>query len=166
MSVDDSKAKLLSILQSHGTPLGLDDIQWAFESESTKDDLIAWIEEYLDEPTLLTRDELELYNSLSDTTKLELSSASHETVPLLDRDIKEAIAALKSSTSAIENHAKVLETQRELLSDLRKTNSRNDERTGSRHAQERSALTFAVRLILPFGVIPLIFIDRGYGLHD
>lgn len=146
MSDGAAKAKLLAILQSRGIPLGLDDVQWAFESGTTKAETIAWIEEYLNDVTLLTRDELDLYNAIGDSTKLELSSISHDIVPMQDRDLKEAIAALKSSTSAIENHAKVLETQRDMLLKLQNSNGGRDGPTAmsGKYAQERSSLSFSV----------------------
>jgi hypothetical protein len=146
MTDDNAKAKLLSTLQSRGIPLGLDDIEWAFRSETTKKEAIAWIEEYLSDATLLTRDELDLYKAIGDSTKLELSSVSHDVVPLLDRDIKEAIAALKSSTSAIENHVKALEVQKEILMQLRRDEglSNGTSRTTAKYAQEKSGHNFAV----------------------
>jgi hypothetical protein len=147
MSSDDAKANLLSILQGRGIPLGIDDIQWAFEGDATKKEIIAWIDEFLGDATLLTRDELDLYKSIGDTTKLELSTASHDVVPLVDRDIKEAIAALKSSTSAIENHTKALEAQKEALRQLQsgQRHANGSHSTASRHAQEKSSLAFSVR---------------------
>jgi hypothetical protein len=146
MSADDAKAALLSILQARGIPLGIDDIQWAFQGETTRKETIAWIDEYLSDATLLTRDELDLYKSISDSAKLELSTASHDVVPLLDRDLKEAIAALKSSTSAIENHAKALEAQREALLELQRMNDHQHDasRTSQKYAQQRSNLNFSV----------------------
>ncbi|KIW05942.1 uncharacterized protein PV09_03132 [Verruconis gallopava] len=147
MDVDKSKNKLLTVLQARGIPLGLDDIQWAFDADVTRKEAAAWIEEYLNEATLLTREEKELYDAIGETTKLELSSSSHEVVPLLDRDIKEAIAALKSSTSAIENHAKALETQKEVLLQLRGAHpaARGPPRGGAaKYAQEKSSLSFAI----------------------
>ena len=148
MSADDAKSTLLSILQARGIPSGIEDIQWAFEGETTRKEAVAWIDEYLGDATLLTRDELDLYKSIGDSTKLELSSASHDVVPLHDRDIREAIAALKSSTSAIENHAKALETQKEALLQLQNGENTSDgaSRMASRYGQEKSSLNFAVRL--------------------
>ena len=52
--------RLVEVLNARDIPLGHDDVQWAFESAKTKDDAMKWVTEYLDEPTLLTRDELEL----------------------------------------------------------------------------------------------------------
>jgi hypothetical protein len=148
MSADDAKAKLLAVLQSRGIPLGLDDIQWAFESETTKREAVLWIEEYLNDTTLLTRDELDLYKVIGDSAKLQLSSTSHDVVPLLDRDIKEAVAALKSATSAIESHAKALEVQREILLQLQhgEGTSNGTSKMSTKYGQERSSLNFAVRL--------------------
>lgn len=149
MSADDAKATLLSALQARGISLGIDDIEPAFQGEATKKEIVAWIDEYLGDATLLTRDELDLYKSISDSTKLELATVSHDVVPLLDRDIKEAIAALKSSTSAIENHAKALEAQREALLELQRMDGHQHDasRTSQKYAQQRSNLNFSVRAV-------------------
>jgi len=146
MDNDDAKAHLLLVLKARGIPLDIEGIERAFEEETTKKEAKAWIEEYLGDITLLTRDEIDLYKAIGDATKLELSSASHDVVPLLDRDIKEAIAALKSSTSAIENHARALEAQKDALMQLRSTKSNVDgpSRMSSKYAQEKSNLNFAV----------------------
>ena len=146
MAAVDPQEKLLSILQGRGIPLGGDDIQWAFQGETTRKETIAWMDEYLGDSTLLTRDELDLYKYLSDSTKLELSSASHDVVPLLDRDLKEAITALKSSTSAIEGHARALEVQKEALLKLQggKSNGMSASMMGPKYAQEKSSLQFSV----------------------
>lgn len=52
--------RLLYSLNQRDIPLGSDDVQWAFESVKTKDDITAWVNEYLNTETLLTKEELEL----------------------------------------------------------------------------------------------------------
>ena len=51
---------LIDALRDHDIPLGRDDVQWAFESAKTGDDMTAWVEEYLNQSTLLSKEELEL----------------------------------------------------------------------------------------------------------
>lgn len=148
MSSDNAKAKLLTILQARDIPLGLDDVTWAFESAATKGDAVAWIEEYLTDANLLTKDELSLYEAIGDSAKLELSKDSHDVVPLQERDIREAIAALKSSTSAIESHARALETQKDILLELSGNGNANGAQgMSAKYGQEQSSLNFAVNIL-------------------
>ena len=56
---------LLTVLRERHIPLGRDDVQWAFQSQQTRDQLVKWVQEYLGLDTLLTKEELEmlvLYN--------------------------------------------------------------------------------------------------------
>lgn len=62
-SIQDYQARehLLSVLKERGISLGSDDISWAFASPKTREEIIAWVQEYLHEDTLLSKDEIELY---------------------------------------------------------------------------------------------------------
>lgn len=53
--------RLLTALREHETGLSKDDVLWAFESVKTRDEATAWVEEYINQPTLLSKEELELY---------------------------------------------------------------------------------------------------------
>ena len=147
MSADDVKSNLLAVLAARGIPLSNADIEWAFNSPTTSKEITAWIDEYFSDATLLTKDELDLYKSIPDSTKLELSTASRDVVPLVDRDVREAIAALKSSTSVIEGHSRALEKQRDALMQLRRSDGDGTRNRGisSKYAQEKSSLNFSVQ---------------------
>jgi hypothetical protein len=68
LSLQDNQARdyLLSVLNERDISLGSDDISWAFSSDKTREELINWIKEYLQEHTLLTKDEAALFVSPSD----------------------------------------------------------------------------------------------------
>jgi hypothetical protein len=51
---------LLTVLRERGIPLGRDDVQWAFQSQQTRDQVVNWVQEFLGSNTLLTKDELEM----------------------------------------------------------------------------------------------------------
>lgn len=52
---------LINVLQERDIDLGEDDVLWAFNAPNTKDIGRAWVKEYLNESTLLSKEELELY---------------------------------------------------------------------------------------------------------
>lgn len=51
---------LLNVLEERDLSVDLDKVLAAFEDEDTKREAAAWVNEYLNEETLLTREELEL----------------------------------------------------------------------------------------------------------
>ena len=62
MAEEQAAHHLLNILEERGLDvhLDLDNVLGAFEDEHIKQDAAAWVEEYLHEDTLLTKEELEL----------------------------------------------------------------------------------------------------------
>ena len=73
LSLQDNQARdyLLNVLNERDISLGSDDISWAFASDKTREELISWIKEYLQEHTLLTKDEAALF-----VTPIDLISAN------------------------------------------------------------------------------------------
>lgn len=61
MDSDASLKRLLQVLSERDIGLGREDLDWLFESPGTRDDMIAWVNEYLNDETLLSPEELELY---------------------------------------------------------------------------------------------------------
>ena len=51
---------LLTVLRERGIPLGRDDVQWAFQSQQTRDQVVKWVQEHLGSDTLLSKEELEM----------------------------------------------------------------------------------------------------------
>jgi hypothetical protein len=143
MTDSDARQQLLSALYKRGIDLGTDDVNWAFESQKTKSELLTWIREYLDSSTLLTRDELDLYKAIQERSPVGTTSSI--TVPLQEFDIKDAIDSLKLSTAAIEKHSKALEAQRSALLALKDEGSqRQDTSFSQKYGQESGRLMFAV----------------------
>lgn len=60
MQSSRSLERLLTVLEERETGLGRDDVEWAFKSAKTKDGITAWVDEYLEPATLLSKDELDL----------------------------------------------------------------------------------------------------------
>jgi hypothetical protein len=60
MAEEQAAHHLLNVLEERGLDVDLDKILLGFEDEDTKTDAAAWVEEYLQEDTLLTKEELEL----------------------------------------------------------------------------------------------------------
>lgn len=51
---------MLNVLEERGLDVDLDKILLGFEDEDTKREAAAWVYEYLNEETLLTKEELDL----------------------------------------------------------------------------------------------------------
>jgi hypothetical protein len=60
MEEEQAAHHLLNVLEERGLNVDLDKILLGFENEGTKHDAATWVEEYLHEDTLLTKEELEL----------------------------------------------------------------------------------------------------------
>lgn len=166
MNDSDARQQLLSALYKRGIDLGPDDVNWAFESQKTKADLTAWIRKYLDPSTLLTRDELDLYEAIQG--KRGVDSPPSDTVPLQEFDIKDAIDSLRASTTAIEKHSKALEAQRGALLAFKDEGSQTQGISFSqKYEQERGRLLFAVSVRLKHHTITiLIFTQVDDLLHS
>ena len=65
MEEEQAAHHLLNILEERGLDVDLDKILLGFENADTKHDAATWVEEYLHEDTLLTKEELELYVHMS-----------------------------------------------------------------------------------------------------
>lgn len=52
--------QLLGVLKERSIDLNKDDVGWIFDSQKTKGDAKAWVNEYLSPHSLLTREEHEL----------------------------------------------------------------------------------------------------------
>lgn len=61
MAEEQAAHHLLNVLEERGLNVDLDKVLAAFEDEDTKRETAAWVNEYLHEETLLTKEELELW---------------------------------------------------------------------------------------------------------
>ncbi|KAF2663219.1 hypothetical protein BT63DRAFT_129491 [Microthyrium microscopicum] len=118
MNIQDYQARerLLAALKEREIPLGADDISWAFASPKTRDEMIVWVKEYLHDETLLSADEMQIYQELSHQN----GPPSSDQLILNDAQLKAAISSLQTSTDLIEKHAETLEAQREALHALQR----------------------------------------------
>ncbi|ORY11314.1 hypothetical protein BCR34DRAFT_565430 [Clohesyomyces aquaticus] len=150
---DDAAAAhhLLNVLEERELHVDLDKVLEAFENEDTKRDMSAWVEEHLNSETLLTKEELELYQTLKKKGLLHLYGNDDEPIrPVLDHELSSAIDSLQNSTAAIEEQCKVLEAQRDALMALKALDKpnmsvehlRNERRR--RENQEKARLDAAV----------------------
>jgi len=155
--------RLIKVLKERDIPLGQDDVQWAFESVKTKDDIVRWVEEYLNEPTLLTKDELEMYvfepQLTTSPTLMPLNRydrigraavlPENDILPVHERELTTTIQLLQESTNAIEAHAKTLEAQLEALRALQSRReateqlSQKDSNEKKKRTQESDRAKFA-----------------------
>lgn len=52
--------QLLRVLQDRNIDLGRDDVEWAFESASTEEDVRKWVQDCLSPDCLLSKEEFKL----------------------------------------------------------------------------------------------------------
>ena len=60
MAEEQAAHHLLNVVEERGLKVDLDNILLGFEDAETKHEAAVWVEEYLHEDTLLSREELEL----------------------------------------------------------------------------------------------------------
>ncbi|KAI9723423.1 MAG: hypothetical protein M1812_001307 [Candelaria pacifica] len=147
--------RLLTALREHEIPLGRDDVEWAFNSQKTNKGVVEWVDQFLGQETLLSKEEAELYSKLEQKgiVKEILSSQDVATVhPIGDADLRAAIAALQSSTAAIESHTETLKKQRDALNDLvdhdqveAKARKRTTDKRVKKHISEKQHLDLVVQ---------------------
>ncbi|KAI9662977.1 MAG: hypothetical protein M1821_008024 [Bathelium mastoideum] len=111
---------LLQVLAERRIHLEREDVQWAFESSKTEQHASAWVEEYLHAPTLLSHEELELYESIPKHIKKEFRNTVGQEAarPFTDGEVQRALESIESSTASIEAHIEQLQIQKEALLQL------------------------------------------------
>ncbi|KAF1843416.1 uncharacterized protein K460DRAFT_287917 [Cucurbitaria berberidis CBS 394.84] len=138
MAEEQAAHHLLNVLEERGLNVDLDKILLGFENEDTKQQAAAWVEEYLHEETLLTTEELELYQTLKKKGLLHQYESEGEPIrPILDDEIASAIESLQSSTAVIEEQCKVLEAQKSALMKLKALDKPNLEVEHARNERRR-----------------------------
>lgn len=63
MTGDVALVDLLDALRARQAPIMRDDVQWAFEAKNSRQEAVDFVDQYLTAETLLSQDELELYDS-------------------------------------------------------------------------------------------------------
>ena len=174
MSQSAAFRRLLDVLRQRDIPLGRDDVGSAFESPKTRDEIVKWVEEHLNNSTLLSKDELRLYvtakpvhlcsiltciryRNLPPSIDDGLVAADPVARPIRDDELRTAINALKQSTAVIERHKKSLETQKQALieikaetegHDLPGSHANHQHDANQQRLRESSQLAFAVSSLI------------------
>lgn len=169
MAEEQAAHHLLNVLEERGLNVDLDKILLGFEDEQTKQEAAAWVEEYLHEETLLSKEELELYvltliNHWDFLTNFRYQTLRKKGVlhqyendgqpvrPILDHEISAAIESLQNSTATIEAQCRVLEAQKDALLKLKALDKPNLDAEHARNerrrkeGQEKARLDVAVSL--------------------
>ncbi|KAK7518378.1 uncharacterized protein IWZ02DRAFT_317461 [Phyllosticta citriasiana] len=152
MADSETLNHLLSVLRERRIPLTRDDVQWAFESVKTRDDAVAWVDQYLQQNTLLSKEELDLYEKLCEKDpSLRNKNDVKNVQPILDDDLRAAIAALESSTANIQHQTRTLEAQMDALRELQRQEAepgmelrRRVEERKQKYAAEKAQVDFAI----------------------
>lgn len=63
MTGDIALEDLLGALRARQAPIMRDDAQWAFDAKNSRQEAVDFVDQYLTAETLLSQDELELYDS-------------------------------------------------------------------------------------------------------
>ncbi|CAN9102361.1 hypothetical protein CC77DRAFT_1038479 [Alternaria alternata] len=138
MAEEQAAHHLLNVVEERGLKVDLDNILLGFEDVKTKHEAAVWVEEYLHEDTLLSKEELELYQTLKKKGLLHQYESEGEPIrPILDHEIAAAIESLRSSTTAIEEQSKVLEAQKDALMKLKALDKPNLDVEHARNERRR-----------------------------
>ncbi|KAJ5750879.1 hypothetical protein N7533_007907 [Penicillium manginii] len=113
-------------------PVKRDAIISALEDHATGKENAQWVSKHLHPDTLLSREELALYNKLSQTGNLHPILREPDldaTRPFLETDIRAAIQSLQSSTATVQKQSDTLSRQCDLLrKQLRQQQRLDDDR--------------------------------------
>ncbi|KAI9756315.1 MAG: hypothetical protein M4579_003907 [Chaenotheca gracillima] len=139
MDDSDLLEEFFRILRDHDIEVNQDDVRSSFESPSSGSALRSWMNEYLGEETLLSKEELQLFTSLEGSRTLRTIVSKHDlstVTPLTDDELRSAISDLENSTKSIESHNQKLQEQQRALSKLKeKAKKRSDVRDRARGQQ-------------------------------
>ncbi|PVH96569.1 hypothetical protein DM02DRAFT_617157 [Periconia macrospinosa] len=156
MAEEQAAHHLLNVLEERGLDraLDLDSVLAAFEDDNIKQEAAEWVNEYLQEDTLLTKEELELYQTLKKKGLLHQYQGDNQPIrPILDHELASAIGSLKSSTAAIEEQCKILEAQKSALLKLKALEKPNLDVEHLRNEERRKQKKEKARLDTAIGDI-------------
>ncbi|KAK5691691.1 hypothetical protein LTR17_025638 [Elasticomyces elasticus] len=129
---------LIRVLDERNIPLDPDDIAKAFANDETRPAITSWVQEYLSPATLLTKEELHFHDTHANALN-GLASQNAVGRPLSDSDFETAIASLETSTAAIEQQCRLMESQKQALTELKARNTTQTNNTAARDRQKRLA---------------------------
>ncbi|KAL9044767.1 MAG: hypothetical protein Q9214_002114 [Letrouitia sp. 1 TL-2023] len=125
MNSKQSSSFLLHVLRTHGTGLGVDDVQWAFDGESTHDHVTSWVEQHLGQDTLLSVEEAQLFSKLQSNGTVQNVTRNDNlsgTTPFTDGSYRDALNSLEASTQTIEEQTRELEQRLQAISVFQERN--------------------------------------------
>ncbi|KAL4980021.1 hypothetical protein BDW66DRAFT_126682 [Aspergillus desertorum] len=150
----DPQELVISALRDRGLPQKRDEITAAFADRTNSARYAKWVLEHVNPNTLLSQEELGLYEKLKDSETLPAlySDANFDsTRPFLDEDLRKAIIALNTSTAEIKKQTDILASQYESLQRQHKRDknrvskqNREVERVRRKHEAERQSTAAAV----------------------
>ncbi|KAL9611339.1 MAG: hypothetical protein Q9167_004022 [Letrouitia subvulpina] len=129
MNSKQSLSHLLHVLRTHDTGLGVDDVQCAFDDESTHDHVTSWVEQHLGQDTLLSVEEAQLFSELqsNDTVqKITCNDNLSDTAPFTDDSYRDALKSLEASTRIIGKQTRELEQRLQAISVLQERNRQSE----------------------------------------
>ncbi|CAK7231157.1 hypothetical protein SEUCBS140593_007831 [Sporothrix eucalyptigena] len=132
--------ELAGILRSRTVAVNESQIEAALRDAQSGPELATWAATHLTEDTLLTLDELELYDALQRSGREEEFASGDSAAPPLpvsESGLRAAIAALERSTATIEKQTDVLRQQQDAVAKLSVPQSSLSSRTdaAARHQQ-------------------------------
>ncbi|KXT08008.1 hypothetical protein AC579_5975 [Pseudocercospora musae] len=138
---------LVQVLADRNIELGEDDVAWAFEGSKTRKNATQWVQEYLQPPTLLTKEELAFYERHGIDTKAHSGENGR---PLSELELETAMDSLEQSTAALEKQCEMLEKQQLALKKLQSQTSGSNTATlganlqQTKFAHEKAKLDFDI----------------------
>ncbi|PWW77901.1 hypothetical protein C7212DRAFT_362492 [Tuber magnatum] len=132
MDPTEASQKLLQALSAHEIPLGAEDVLWAFDNAKTADPVTQWIERYITDETLVSLEELEIYNHLKKTGALSKLQKAHPELgfvrPRSEEDLAIEIEGLRKSTELLRQHTAQLRRQKAALKFMKDRTKADKER--------------------------------------
>ncbi|KAG0634060.1 hypothetical protein HOY80DRAFT_1025974 [Tuber brumale] len=132
MDPTGASQKLLRALSAHEIPLGEDDVLWVFGNAKTAAPVTQWVERYITEETLVSIEELEIYNHLKKTGALSKLQKAHPGLgfirPRSEEDLEIEIEGLRKSAELLRQHTAQLRRQKAALKSMKDKTKADKER--------------------------------------
>ncbi|CAK7271227.1 hypothetical protein SEPCBS57363_004507 [Sporothrix epigloea] len=148
-----SQAELASILRSRAIAVSDSHLEAVLRDAENGPQLATWAATHCTEDTLLTLDELELYDALERSGRDHVLQSSNPNgaydpnpaaiLPLREADLRAALAALEQSTAMINKQTDILRQQQDAVTKLAGSLSKSspDEEVPAHHHQKRRDAT-------------------------
>ncbi|CUS13648.1 unnamed protein product [Tuber aestivum] len=132
MDPTEASQKLLQALSAHEIPLGEEDVLWVFDNAKTAAPVTQWVERYITDEALVSREELEIYNHLKKTGTLSKLQKAHPELafvrPRSEEDLAIEIEGLRKSAELLKQHTAQLRRQKAALKSMKDRTRADKER--------------------------------------